>query len=74
MENKITIMAVRGGINNAYKIFNMVNISLMQYKPVNIFFDAEAVKFLVKPQFYNLSNEENYDSISNNRINKSPLH
>ena len=73
MEDKITIMAVSGGINNAYKVFNMVNISLMQYKPVNIFFDAEAVKFLLKPQFYNLSNEKNYDSISNNRISKFPI-
>jgi predicted peroxiredoxin len=70
VEDKITIMASSGGIYNAYKVFNMATFSLMLNKPVNIFFDSEAVKFVVKPEVYDLSSEKTDDIISYNKINK----
>jgi predicted peroxiredoxin len=73
MENTITIMAFNGEIYNAYKVFNMANISLMQKKPVNIFFDSEAVKFVIKPEFNDLSCVKIDDIDSNNSIKKFPI-
>lgn len=70
MEDKITIMALKGGIYNAYKVFNMATFSLMLNKSVNIFFDSEAIRFVVKPEFYNLSNEEAVNIDLNNKIKK----